>query len=82
MPELPEVETVCRTLGPLVVGRRIEHCEVWLPRLIKTPIAEFARRIEGRLVQSLHRRGKYLLLELEQDVLVIHLRMTGRLEYR
>lgn len=82
MPELPEVETICRTLGPLVAGRRIEHCDIWLSRLIKTPAAEFARRIEGRKVRRLRRRGKYLLLELEQDVLVIHLRMTGRLEYR
>ena len=82
MPELPEVETICRTLGPLVVGRRIEHCDIWLSRLIKTPATEFGRRIEGRQVQRLRRRGKYLLLELEEDVLVIHLRMTGRLEYR
>nr|WP_320146074.1 DNA-formamidopyrimidine glycosylase [uncultured Anaeromusa sp.] len=82
MPELPEVETICRTLGPLLVGRRIEHCDVWLSRLIKTPAAEFVQRIEGRQVQRLRRRGKYLLLEMEADVLVIHLRMTGRLEYR
>ena len=82
MPELPEVETICRTLGPLVVGRRIEHCDIWLSRLIKTPATEFGRRIEGRQVQRLRRRGKYLLLELEEDVLVIHLRMTRRLEYR
>lgn len=82
MPELPEVETICRTLGSLVAGRRIEHCDVWLPRLIKTPAAEFAKRVEGQQVQLLRRRGKYLLLELEQDVLVIHLRMTGRLEYK
>lgn len=82
MPELPEVETICHTLGPLVVGRRIEHCDIWLSRLIKTPATEFGRRIEGRQVQRLRRRGKYLLLELEEDVLVIHLRMTGRLEYR
>lgn len=82
MPELPEVETICRTLAPLVEGRRFGHSEVWLPRLIKAPVArEFAERLAGQRIERLQRRGKYLLFVLSADVLVVHLRMTGRLQY-
>jgi formamidopyrimidine-DNA glycosylase len=79
MPELPEVETIRRQLEPLVVKRRIEHVEIldfrWSRPL--SPV-ELSGALEGRLIESLGRRGKYLLWNLEDDVhLAQHLRMTG-----
>lgn len=83
MPELPEVETVRRGLTGLA-GRRIESVDIQLPRLIKWPApAEFAASLQGKTITAVDRKGKYLLLRMETGlVLVIHLRMTGRLYLR
>ncbi len=83
MPELPEVETVRRGLTG-VAGRCIESVDIRLARIIKWPDpAAFAASLQGKRIDSIDRRGKYLLLQLEDDfVLVIHLRMTGRLYFR
>ncbi len=79
MPELPEVETIRRQLAPLVEGRRLKRVEILDPRWSR-PLAprELADALEGRKVERLGRRGKYLVWSLEDDVhLVQHLRMTG-----
>lgn len=83
MPELPEVETIRRSLEGKVVGKTIRCVEMLLPRLIKWPSADkFQAIITGKKIVFLKRRGKYLLFGLEDDlVVVIHLRMTGRLLY-
>lgn len=81
MPELPEVETVCRQLDPELRGRVIERLEVldarWCrPMQPKT----LARKAKGAEIEGLGRRGKYLLLALDGErTLVMHLRMTGNL---
>jgi len=84
MPELPEVETIRRQLDPKVAGRKISAVEIGLPRLIKYPDVEsFCRLLEGQTILQLERRGKYLLFRLADGrMLVIHLRMTGRLYYQ
>ena len=81
MPELPEVETIRRQLEPAIVGRRIERMEVLDPRWCEpAPPDEVAQAVEHRHIEKLGRRGKYLILELADDVhLVMHLRMTGNL---
>jgi formamidopyrimidine-DNA glycosylase len=79
MPELPEVETIRRQLAPLVEGRRLRRIEILDPRWSR-PLApaELAEVLEGRRVQSLGRRGKYLLWNFDEEVfLAQHLRMTG-----
>ncbi len=81
MPELPEVETICRQLGPELAGRRIERLEVLDARWSR-PVApaELSAAVSGRRIQDLGRRGKYLLLALDgAQTLVMHLRMTGNL---
>ncbi|HTU14069.1 MAG TPA: bifunctional DNA-formamidopyrimidine glycosylase/DNA-(apurinic or apyrimidinic site) lyase [Solirubrobacterales bacterium] len=81
MPELPEVETIRRQLEPDLVGRRIDSVEVLDPYFSKpeTPKA-FEDATEGREIVDVSRRGKYLLLDLEDgNSVVIHLRMTGSL---
>jgi formamidopyrimidine-DNA glycosylase len=81
MPELPEVETVCRKLDPELAGRRIERLEVLDARWCRpAPPAELEGAVSGRTIEGLGRRGKYLLLALDgAQTLVMHLRMTGNL---
>jgi formamidopyrimidine-DNA glycosylase len=81
VPELPEVETIRRHLAPHVEGRRLEALDVLDPRWC-APLAasEVAAAVEGRRVERLGRRGKYLVWELEDEAfLLVHLRMTGTL---
>jgi formamidopyrimidine-DNA glycosylase len=81
VPELPEVETVCRQLEPELEGRRIARLEVLDPRWCRPqPPAELEAEVGGRTIEGLGRRGKYLLLGLDRaQTLVMHLRMTGNL---
>ena len=81
MPELPEVETIRRHLAPHVEGRTLDALEVRDERWSR-PLApaELAAAVDGRRIEALGRRGKYLIWELEDDVhLMVHLRMTGTL---
>src|SRR5688572_15451710 len=81
MPELPEVETIRVGLEPRLVGRRFDCVEILDPRLTR-PLdpREVAAELEGETVESLERRGKYLVVRFETGrVLLIHLRMTGSL---
>ena len=80
MPELPEVEHVVRGLRRAVVGGRILAAEINLPRTVASPSpALLKRKIRGARIVAITRRGKYILFELDSgDVLVVHLRMTGK----
>jgi formamidopyrimidine-DNA glycosylase len=81
VPELPEVETVRRGLETVAIGNRVDHVEVTGKRTIRRQtIAEFAADLTGRKLMGARRRGKYLLVDLDDGaVLVIHLRMSGQL---
>jgi formamidopyrimidine-DNA glycosylase len=81
MPELPEVETIRRQLAPALEGRRIERVEVRDARWsMPAPPEAVEDALSGREIERVWRRGKYLVLSLEDDVhLVMHLRMTGNL---
>ncbi|WP_347490757.1 bifunctional DNA-formamidopyrimidine glycosylase/DNA-(apurinic or apyrimidinic site) lyase [Desulfoscipio sp. XC116] len=83
MPELPEVETVKRTLEKKIAGLTINGVNIMMAKIIREPSPEeFSAQVTGRKITRLGRRGKYLLLYLTDDnVLIIHLRMTGRLVY-
>jgi formamidopyrimidine-DNA glycosylase len=81
VPELPEVETVCRQLDPELAGATVERLEVLDARWCR-PVSprKLEREIRGSAIRGLGRRGKYLLLALEGErTLVMHLRMTGNL---
>jgi len=80
MPELPEVETVRRTLEPRLLGRQILAIEVKTRRQVYYPDVEtFKAELEGASFTAIDRRGKYLLLRLGPLTLVCHLRMSGHL---
>ncbi|WP_119068103.1 bifunctional DNA-formamidopyrimidine glycosylase/DNA-(apurinic or apyrimidinic site) lyase [Aggregatilinea lenta] len=80
MPELPEVETVVRGVRDALVGRTITGVTLDWPAGLVTPDSTvFAARIAGQSVQRVDRRGKYIVITLSHDTLIIHLKMTGRL---
>ena len=81
MPELPEVETIAADLRPHLVGRTFLRCELRFPTIVRHPEPEaFIDSIVGMRVTSVGRRGKYILIRLEDDlVLVVHLGMSGQL---
>ncbi len=82
MPELPEVETIVRLLAPRVEGRRIVSAELRLARILLSPPASaFPGLLEGRVIRKVFRRGKYILLDLGESTLVVHLGMTGQLTH-
>lgn len=80
MPELPEVETVVRTLNKLVAGKTIEHVQVLLPRIIQKPAEpeQFSDALMGQTISRIERRGKFIRFLLSDLTLVSHLRMEGR----
>lgn len=99
MPELPEVETIVRDLRPQLTGRRIESLQLTRDaairaRLVRYPSAtKFVRRLRGRTITSVERRGKYIVMPLnmapagtfgangalDSDRMIVHLGMTGHL---
>lgn len=80
MPELPEVEHVAKALGRLVAGRTITSAVLHRARL--APDSEpqaFASDLAGATINFVHRRGKHILLDLDNGrTLIVHLRMSGR----
>lgn len=79
MPELPEVETVVRTVAPYLVGRRILQAHFTSKFVTPGNRKVLAERVTGRTVRSVRRRGKFIVVELDQGTLAIHLGMTGNL---
>lgn len=79
MPELPEVETIVRRLDEAVPGRRIERAQILRANVVRGTPRGFARAIEGRTVESVRRRAKFIAARLDDGrVWVTHLRMSGR----
>ncbi len=80
MPELPEVETVVRGLQSTVVSRPITAVQVFRDTNIRPLSSDaFIEPLEGRIIRSVIRRAKYILFELEPELLLVgHLRMTGK----
>ena len=80
MPELPEVETVRRGLAPVLEGKRFVEIEVRRPDLRFPLPTDLAARLIGRRVERIDRRAKYLLVHLDDGVvMILHLGMSGRL---
>jgi formamidopyrimidine-DNA glycosylase len=79
MPELPEVETVVRGLRAPLIGRTVQS--VWSdhPYIVKPSFDEVVARLPGQTFRAITRRAKYIVCHLDHDLLLIHLKMTGRL---
>lgn len=83
MPELPEVETICRGLAGSLVGQKLVRVTVHC-RSLRLPIPPtFEKKLTGRVIASIGRRAKYMLIELDDKTVVIgHLGMSGRMFVR
>lgn len=79
MPELPEVETVVRTLAPKLTGRRIVEAKFSSHHVVRQKFAALRERVRDQQVKSVRRHGKFIVLELERGFLTVHLGMTGKL---
>lgn len=84
MPELPEVETICRALrsggrdAPSILGWKIKKADVfWLKTLAEPDLDDFLKRIVGQEVLDVHRRAKFIIIYLTKGFFVCHLRMSG-----
>lgn len=80
MPELPEVETVRKTLKNLVSHKQIESITIFWPKMIKNPIdvEQFIDALKGETIKDVGRRGKFLIIYTQNFALVSHLRMEGK----
>jgi formamidopyrimidine-DNA glycosylase len=79
VPELPEVETVVRSLAPYLAGRRIVSAYFTSRFVTPGDRRKLAARLAGRQIQSVARRGKFIVLALDQGFFSVHLGMTGKL---
>lgn len=83
MPEKPEVITVKNTLKKHLLGKTITNCRVYWDNIISYPSKdEFIERVLNQTIHDIQTRGKFLLFLLDQDVLLIHLRMEGKFLFR
>lgn len=79
MPELPEVETVVRSIAR-IVGRRIVSAEFSCPRILRGDPGQMSAALAGRRIRAIRRRGKFIVIELDAGAcLTVHLGMTGKL---
>ena len=79
MPELPEVETIVRELAPRIRGRRILSVEVLNERITRHSPVDITTVLPSRRIVEVRRHGKFIVLELDEGCLTIHLGMTGQL---
>lgn len=79
MPELPEVETTCRGISPHTVNKTVTELVIRNPNL-RWPVPDFLEsKVQGKLINSVGRRGKYILLQMDEGDVMIHLGMSGSL---
>lgn len=83
MPEKPEVITVTKKLEKRLLNRKITDCKVYYESIIDYPSSkEFISKIKGQTMNSFSTRGKWIVIELERDYLLTHLRMEGKFFFR
>lgn len=80
MPELPEVETIRKTLKQLVVNKKIDYVTIIYPKIVKYPLEmeQFKDALKGETIVDVGRRGKFLIIYTNHYALISHLRMEGR----
>ena len=81
MPELPEVQTVVNHLQPTLPGKKINtcHCPNGYTAVFENgTLLDYTHFLIGKKLQSIYRRGKFIIIKLDVGFLLIHLRMTGK----
>lgn len=83
MPEKPEVITVTKKLEKRLLNKKITDCRVYYDKIIEYPdSSSFIKNIKGQIMHSFTTRGKWIVIELDKDYLLVHLRMEGKFFYR
>lgn len=83
MPEKPEVITVTKKLEKRLLNKKITDCKVYYDRIIEYPSSnDFIKNIKSQTIHNLTTRGKWIVIELDTDFLLVHLRMEGKFFYR
>ena len=83
MPEKPEVVTVANNLKKLILGKTITGCNIYWDNIISYPVSdEFKKKIIGQKIESINTRGKWIVIDLSKDSLLVHLRMEGKFMFR
>ena len=70
MPELPEVETVCRSLRELIIDKKITFIDVFYDRIIQSDLNEFKTLLVNQTFRSIERKGKYIIFILDNYIIV------------
>ena len=78
MPELPEVETVRRTLKNFIIGKEIKEICVHYNKIISGDTNNFVASLTGQTIRDIDRVGKYLIFILDSQAFISHLRMEGK----
>ncbi len=78
MPELPEVETVRRTLKNFIIGKKIKEIRVHYDKIVTGDTNDFVASLTGQTIRDIDRVGKYLIFILDHDAFISHLRMEGK----
>ena len=81
MPELPEVESVRKTLEKAIVGKEISKVKVFYPKIIDGDVEEFKSNLKGQRIVDVQRVAKFLVFILEDYAFISHLRMEGKYHY-
>ena len=80
MPELPEVETVTQSVRKHLINQKFSSIAVfWNKTLDNFTVDEFKSKVKGKLIKDVYRRAKYIIIDLGDILLAVHLRMTGKL---
>lgn len=83
MPEKPEVMNVVDNLKKRLLGKNIVDCKVYWNNIIKTPIVEdFISKIKNQKIINIDSKGKFIVIELSNNFLLVHLRMEGKFVFR
>ena len=78
MPEKPEVITVANNLKKLILNKTITGCNIYWDNIIAYPVSdEFKKQVIGQKIESINTRGKWIVIDLDKDSLLVHLRMEG-----
>lgn len=83
MPEKPEVVTVANSLREKLVGRTIKECNVFWDNIIVYPyVDDFKKKVINQKINDIKTRGKFIVMQLDSDNLLVHLRMEGKFFFR
>ncbi|AGJ90947.1 DNA-formamidopyrimidine glycosylase [Mycoplasma putrefaciens] len=79
MPELPEVTTVVKVIKPKILNKTILGINIFTPKIVKSDsVDNFQKKVKNQKINKVFNKAKYIVLELDEHVIISHLRMTGK----